>query len=208
MSVYQPYRYNISSLRQLPMCRSNNSRALHIKVTDFIQNTMLSGMRILLEHESFGVLFACVVNSSGSLISNEDNMSIPYQLSPSEILLELQKYGFLITYDPRSALSGSQLQYLMTLQGLKFDKIRQLPVRHTTAVVTAYTRHIVAFNASYNSNWLSNTYAASTEEFDAALRNGSAVDLTNISNTMQYDWSWLDYVANIDDILQDNAQML
>lgn len=205
MGVYQPLRYSISSLRQLPSCRSNNSKALRIKVSDFLQNSVLSGMRISLEHDGLGTLFACVVNAGGSLVSIADGHSAPYQLSPTEILLELRKYGFLITYNPRSTLSGDQLQYLMTLKGLHFDKIRVLEVRHVTSLVTAYTRHIVVFNVSNNPNWLSNTYAASTAEFDTAIQNGSAIDITNISVTKQYDWTWLDYVANIDDILADNA---
>lgn len=207
MNVYQPLRYQISNWRQLSQCMSNNSRELHIRITDFVQNYMISGIRIKVEHDSLGVLFACVVGASGNLVSTPVGSDIISELSPSQIISELEKYGFLVTYNPASALKGNQLQYLMTLKGLHFDKLRVLKVRHNGSNITTYTTHIVVFNIKENPNWLDNNYAPPEPEFVRSLQKGSAMDITNISNTQKYDWSWLDYVANIDDILKDNAEV-
>lgn len=207
MSIYQPLRYQISNWRQLPACKSNNSRELHIHVTEFVQNFILSGLRIRVDHDTLGTLFACVVGAGGNLISSSSDSNIPFELTPVQILSELEKYGFLVVYNPRSLLKGDQLQYLMTLQNLHFDKIRVLKVRHIGSDVVAYTKHIVAFNIKENPNWIDNTYSASDSEFSKALTEGSAISIDNISETQKYDWSWLDYVANISDILKDNAEV-
>lgn len=207
MGIYQPLRYQISNWRQLPACKSNNSRELHIHVADFLQNFTLSGFRIEIRHDTLGTLFACVIRASGNLVSTSPGSDVPFELTTSQILAELEKYGFLVAYNPRSLLKGDQLQYLMTLQNLHFDKIRVLKVRHVGSDVVAYTTHVIAFNIKENPNWIDNTYAASDTEFSKALTEGSAMNIDNISETQKYDWSWLDYVANISDILKDNAEV-
>ena len=64
---------------------------------------------------------------------------------------------------------------------------------------------VVAFNVEKNPKWLAYPYLASYKEFeDAVAKSGSAVNLTEASLTKHFDWSWLDYVANIQDILNDN----
>ena len=168
---------------------------------------MISGFRIEVCHDTLGTLFACVIKANGNLISNSLDSDVPFELSTTQILAELEKYGFLVSYDPRSLLKGDQLQYLMTLQNLHFDKIRVLKVRHVKSTIVAYTTHVVAFNIKENPNWIDNAYAASDTEFSKALTEGSAMNLDNISETQKYDWSWLDYVANISDILKDNAEV-
>lgn len=205
MSVYQPLRYQISNWRQLPQCRSNNSRELRITVSDFVQNFMLSGLKISIEHDMLGTLFACVINASGNLISPPPRDHVLRDLTTDQILLELEKFGFLVTYNPRSVLKGDQIQYLITLQQLHFDKLRILRVRHSSNLGISYTTHIVAFNVKQNPSWIDNNYSVPDAEFINSLQNGSAMDITNISDSHKYDWSWLDYVANIDDILKDNA---
>lgn len=206
MTTCQPLRYRVSSWRQLPKCKSNNSRQLSIKVTDFIQDARLSGFRISVFHEDFGVLFACVLNASGNMIT-EHSENVVVEFTPVQILAELKKYGFLITYDPIETLSGDQLQYLMTLKSLHFDKIRILDVWKSKNNVRESHPTVVAFNIAKNPNWLNNDYSASESEFTEALNNGSAINITAISKEHNYSWSWLaGFVANIDDILTDNAE--
>lgn len=203
-----PLRYKISSWRQLPQCMSNNSRELHVSVTDFIQNGVLEGLRIQINHDKLGTLFACVLNASGPLLTTSNNLDTEF--SPSEILAQLERYGFFVEFDPRSNLTGSQLQYLITLNDLHYDKIRIMDVWSTNNITnTKYCNHqIVAFMASANPNWLDNNYSCSVAEFTEALNNGTAANLTKISETQKYDWSWLSqFVANIADIIRDNAEV-
>ena len=205
-----PLRYNISSWRQLPQCLSNNSRELSIHVSDFMGHHGLRGFRISVDHTMFGTLFACVLNASGSIITPVMGYERPEdfrssELTTDQILGELRKYGFIITYKPRKHLGGRQLNNLMTLQGLHYEKIRLLNVWKMQNGVQAFSLKVVAFNPTAHGQWLNNAYSASEKEFLDALEDGTAINLTEISETEKYSWDWLDYVANIDDILKDNA---
>lgn len=204
-----PLRYKISSWHQLPQCMSNNSIELKISVTDFINNNNLSGTRIQVMHPELGVLFACVVNADGNIISCAKCNQI-FEFTPAQIISELEKYGFLIEYNPESSLSGDQLQYLITLNNLDFDKIRVLNVWSTDRYtnVKSFKTMIVAFLSQIHPYWLNNDYSCSEQEFTKALNRGSAINLTEISKTKKYDWSWLKgFVGSIPDILQDNAEV-
>lgn len=196
-----PRRYRISSWRQLPECTSNNSKKLHIYVSDYIHNPYISGMRISVEHEVYGCLFSCILRGRGSLVTliPDSDMSV------REVLLQLAKFGFFIDYDPRDPLAGDQLSYLMTLKDLHFDKLRVLAYSDMKDGAEIFTKHIVAFNSEHHSNWLNNDYCPRREDYMKSLLDGSAVNLTGISETRKYDWAWLDYVADINDIIEDQA---
>lgn len=199
-----PLRYNISDWHQLKDVQSNNSRDLSISVSDFIQDNRLSGMRIQVNHKSFGVLFACLVNAQGSIISEFDE-NIVYELTPKQILLQLEVFGFLVTFDPKKHLSGNQINFLMTIQGLGFDKLRILNVWHFENGIKLFNWYVAAFNIKENPDWINNGYSPSEKEYTTALSNGSAMNISALSKEKHWDWSWLDYVANINDILEDNA---
>lgn len=201
-----PLRYRISDFRQLNHCMSNNSRDLSIVVTTFVNDSRLNGLRIRVEHKTFGTLFACVVSGSGSLMSYQEDSGIIYELTPGIILQELKKYGFLIEYDPVDKLSGNQLDYLVTLNQLHFDKIRILNVWSAPLGVKEYHTHIVVFIADRHGDWLNAGYSPSLDEFTSALQSGSAMDISTISQTQNYNWSWLyGWVGDINDILEDNT---
>lgn len=200
----QPLRYQISDWHQLSQVKSNNSRDLKIIVSDFVQDNRLTGLRIQIYHKDFGVLFACITGAQGSLITeNSENLIV--EVTPQQILAELEKYGFLISFEPREHLPGTQLEYLMTLKELGYEKIRVLNVWHLEQTVKVFKWYVVAFSIKENTNWLNNGYAASESEFINALKNGSALNISAVSKTKRWSWSWLDYVANIDDVLADNA---
>lgn len=124
-----PLKYNISDWHQLKDVKSNNSRDLYILVSDLIQNDRLTGLRIQVLHKAFGVLFACILNAQGSIVS-EFNNNMTLELTTKQIIGELKKYGFLVSYNPRNHLPGNQIEYLMTLKGLGYDKLRILNVWH------------------------------------------------------------------------------
>jgi len=207
-----PLRYNISSWRQLPQCLSNNSRKLHLHITDFIQSNDLRGLRIAVDHDMYGTLFACCVNARGSLVTRSNNGPaellddpISYELTTEQILKELHKYGFEVTYNPRENLPGKQIRYLMTLEQLHYDKIRVMATWTAPNGTKEFKVKVVAFQAKYHKYWLNNGYSPSEKEFTKALLDGTAINLTEVSETEHYRWDWLDYVANINDIIKDNA---
>ena len=71
--------------------------------------------------------------------------------------------------------------------------------------VKVFETYVVAFNVSENVQWLNSGYSPNRTEFNRSLENGTAMNLTNISNTKKYRWDWLyNWVANIDDIISDN----
>ena len=194
-----PLRYRISSWRQLPGCLSNTSRHLKIRVADIFKEPSLVGLRITVEHCMFGTLFATVIDASGQLIYPE----YAYRLSDDDILKQLENFGFLVTYTPEKQLPLEQLEYLKTVQALGFDKLRILPVRFNDGKVEI---KVVVFNVEHNPNWLQYPYEASYKEWTQALANtGSAMNITDVSLTKQFDWGWLDYVANIQDIIDNQT---
>ncbi len=210
-SIDQPLRYQISDWHQLTGCISNTAGpSLRIRVADFIidqYNDMISGTRIEVHHDSFGTLFACIVDGGGRMMNIRDGDYAPFELSPDQILSELEKYGFFVTYDKRANLSGDQLSFLMTISSLHFDKLRILKVRcfDRKTSQSYIENHIVVFKIKQNPLWIDNAFTEEQSNFIRSLKEGSAMDISTISESRKYDWSWLDYVANISDILKDNA---
>lgn len=195
-------RYRISSWKQLPQCKSNNSRDLSIRVEELIQNDILTGTKISVVHTDFGVLFATVVDARGNILTEDYDDHI-FTLLTDDILAELAKYGFVIQYKEEALLSKEQVDYLKTLQGLNFDKIRFISVNHKVDNIDTSDTYIVCFNIEQNPQWLHNTYNPSYFEYMLALENGSVMNITNISQTYHYTWDWLyGKVLSIDDIIE------
>lgn len=206
MTPQMPLRYRISSWRQLPGAKSNNSKKLHIHVTDFVPGNSLTGFRITIEHDDLGTLFAYILNAKGSLITPYQDVA--QEFTPGVLLNELKRFGFLIEYNPIKQMPGNQISLLMTINQLKFDKIRVLNVWETSTGVKVFKHHIVAFKADPLGNWLNSGYAPSIDEYTKAITSGAAIDIGILTEAQDMDWSWLvGWVGNIDDILCDNAEM-
>lgn len=207
MSLKDPLQYKITSWRQLPDCLSNNSRDLRIHITDFFNNEELRGFRITVDHTSMGTLFACVLQPRGNIITPGYEYE-EHELDVEHILEQLKMFGFYIEYAAELSLPGNQLDYLLTLDNLGYDKIRILSVWTVDKVtsVKSFETKIVAFQADPLGDWLNNGYAPPVSEFLKALNDGTAINLTEISNTKNYRWDWLKgKVMSIEDIIQENA---
>lgn len=198
-----PLRYEITDWHQLSAAKSNNSRDLSIKVSDLINSKVLTGIRIRIEHSTYGTLFTYVVNAAGAIITEPSSGTV-FTLSNDEILAELAKYGFFITFDEKLHLPPAQINFLQELLSLGYDKLRILNVYENRSLIREAKTYIVVFNIKENPNWLDNDYAATTKEFTEALLNGSAVNISASDQSHKWSWSWLDFVANIQDILDDN----
>lgn len=199
-------RYNISNWDQLSKCRSNNSADLYITVDHVFNDNRLNGTIIRVTHSDFGVLFVCTVNSSGTILTPDPESGIISEFTTDQILKELNKFGFDVTFNLEAGLSGDQINYLMTLDALGFDKIRTLDVYTYDGIGNReFNQYIVAFNIEKCSKWIDQNYSESEKDFLSALNGGGAMNLTYVSQTNQFNWSWLDYVANIEDIIRDNS---
>ena len=204
-----PLRYNISNWLQLSECRSNNSVDLYITVKQIIDDGShrLEGINILVNHTQYGTLFACLVDSKGTLLTPDPDSGIIKEFSTDEICKELYKFGFDVTFEINQHLSGEQISYLITLSGLNYDKLRRLAVYEYDSVGSkVFSEYIVAFNVDGCSDWLDMNYVCRKRDFLEKLNKGVALNLTHVSQTEQFDWTWLTYVANIDDIIEDNGQ--
>ena len=200
-----PLRYNISNWEQLVGCMSNYSTQLHIQVRKIVQDSRLSGTVIDVMHEELGSLFCYLVSGSGPMLASNDPLQ--YELTCSEILKELERFGFFVTFDCKEHLSEKQVEFLKTVKLLGFDKIRILDVySYTNTGVKLYNPHVVVFNVEPNPGWMDNSYSASKDEFLKALSIGSAFDLSTVSEANRFHWDWLDFVGSIDDILAEYSE--
>ena len=197
-----PLRYSISSWKQASKCLSNSSKQLRITVTELCDKINLEGLRIAVEHQRYGTLFAYVINAKGDIVQDQSDAL----LTTEDILAQLAKYGFYITYAVYDRVTGDQIDYLLTIQKLGYQKVRVLTVYKQQDNNEIYTQHLVAFDEMKMLDWLSSDYEASEKEYRDAIELGVAVSLDNMSEAKSFDWSWLTYVANIDDIVRDYVE--
>ncbi len=211
-----PLRYNISNWVQLAECKSNNSVDLHITVKQIIDDGShrLTGTAILVNHTQYGTLFSCLVNASGTLLTPDEDSGIIQEFTTDEITKILATFGFDVTFKINQHLDGDQISYLITLNDLGFDKIRKLYVyRDGDTIISGnaetiqrhYSEFLVAFNVEKCPDWIHNDYTCSSKVFLKALESSGAMNLTDLKQTKGFDWTWLTYVANIEDIIEDNS---
>lgn len=196
--------YKITSWLQLNQCLSNHDpdlRASGVQITDDV----LQGVVVRVTHRKYGCLFAYLVDGTGVDV---ENPAIPI-LTPEEILTELHRFGFYIMYDPIGTLPGRVIDYLITLDKLGYDKIRYMLIAEPTIYDTEKDPDylITAFKIKNHPDWINNTYRATRDEFQNALMDGTAINITAISEENHFDWSFLrDYVLNISDIIEEYSR--
>lgn len=200
-------RYEIDSWDEITGCQSNNSPKLHLTY-DVALGRSLSGQIIRVEHDDYGCLFSYVVEASGVDVSCAPNGTV-FQLTTDELLMELEKYGFIVKFSKCLQISNAQYQLLMSSQLLGMSKIRIMYVDMTTKrnrFDDDYERkpYLVMFKTDKLPMWLSNGKVCSKQEFEDALAKGYAVNLTECEGGLHgNDWSFLtDKVLNVTDILK------
>lgn len=200
-------RYEIDSWDQITGCQSNNSPKLHLTY-DVALGRSLSGQIIRVEHDDYGCLFSYVVEASGIDVSCSSNGTV-FQLTTDELLMELEKYGFIVKFSTCLQISDAQYQLLMSSQLLGMSKIRIMYVDMTekcNRFDDNYERkpYLVMFKTDKLPMWLSNGKVCSKQEFEDALSKGYAVNLSECEGGLHgNDWSFLtDKVLNVSDILK------
>ena len=203
----QPLRYQISNWKQLKHCLSNNSKHLHAYTETYLNNKNINGLKILVEDDRYGVLFAYCVDITGDIVTPYS--SVIDSFSTDLILTELKRFGFLITFIEEKSLSGNQIDLLMTLSHLNFDKLRIMNhYKYDSDGQKEFTSDVILFNTDHLVDWINPGFACTDNEFDKAIKSGWALSVTNITDRdkKHYDWTFLyNKVMNIDDLLKANS---
>lgn len=205
-----PYRYNISNWQQLAECKSNNSVDLYITVKQIIDDGShrLQGVNILVNHSQYGTLFACLINSSGSVLTPDPVSGIIKEFSTDEILAELNKFGFDVEFSINQHLSGDQISFLMTVNDLGYDKLRRIWVQDRPD--GTYSEYVIVFNTSSEKcpqKWITGdpVVQCGKKLFVDALIGSVAMNLTDLAQTKDFDWTWLTSMVNIEEIIEENG---
>lgn len=193
-------QYEISDWSQLAKCQSNNSPELKIVVSKYLQNFDIEGTKIEITHPKYGTLFAYTILPKGDLIT-DINCCCQDVMTHTTLLNEIQRYGFYVDYVAEAHLSAGLVNLLKTIQGLHFDKIRLFAV-HENSDPTNSTLYITAFNIQTNEQWLNSGYSPSRKEWEEAILNGTAMNVSGLNEARKYNWSWIyNAVYDIDQIL-------
>ena len=204
-------RYEIDSWDEVPGCLSNNSKHLHLTY-DAVLDKRLTGGIVRVEHDRYGCLFSYLVNGSGPLLSVQEDGTL-FELTAEQVLKELEKYGFLVSFAEKYVLDDDQFSLLSTIHDLGVAKVRIMYVNEEKKYLNTYKdsnvlkAYLVAFNAGGLPRWLSNTYTCNEDEFSDALRTGKAFNATNLKGGLQppHNWSFLaDSVLNVTDLLESS----
>lgn len=202
----QPLRYSISSWYDLPKCLSNNSKELKIFVEDILDDDSLVGTLISIYHKKYGALFSHLVDSYGEIVTPTPH-GRPHEFKYTEILEELAKFGFVVEFTPQLHLSDSMKSYLKTLQHLNYDKLRIITIKSSSKYIIdnlETINYVVAFSPDKLPKWLDNMYDPSKSEFSDALMAGDACNVSMSPEGKHLDWSWLDYIASISDLIDND----
>lgn len=186
-------RYRISKWEQAVKCKSNLSDQYSIHVSSVDYTPDISGKLIQVQHQHVGVVFSVLLDPRGERVDSNSNL---HPMPTEQILNYLRMFGFNIEYHPEASLPEEQRRYLQEIQNLHMDKIRILYVRNSSSR-EPFSPILTAFLSPVLSDWLLNTYSCTRAEFDSACGSGLAVPL----DKEDFDWSWLTYVANIEDLL-------
>ena len=203
-------RYDIDSWDQLPGCLSNNSRHLHLTY-DVVIDKPLTGGVIRVEHDRYGCLFSYVVQGSGNLLSSQEDGTL-FELTTGQILSELRKFGFIVSFSKTPVIDDDQFKLLCTVNDMGLSKIRVMYVdvnKHgyntQDGCSDQRTAYLVAFNEKNLPIWLSNCHYCSEEEFKDAVVKGYCVNLTYVKGGLQPSHNWVfltDKVLNVVDLLE------
>ena len=182
-------QYQISDWKQLSKVQSNLSPDLKISVSSYLQNDDITGTKIEVLHPTYGTLFAYIIDPRGELVlpirTSTDDI-----IHTSTILNELRRFGFYVDYQEEYNMSRGQVEFLRTVQGLHFDKIRLMCVYENNDV-DVKTNYIVAFDIRNLTDWLNSSYSCSRREFEKAVSLGYAFNISGLEYAQRYNWSWV-----------------
>lgn len=209
-----PLYYAIDNWHQLPNARSNTDPSLRIRVTDFVDSDIFQAVRIQVVHPQYGILFSCITNATGRLVSWDDSA----YLKTDQILAALRQLGFDVRVKKHPRLNNQTREYLKNARDLGFTHVRWVikkvpfvkkstlkPDRpepgdfHRPPMDYRRERVVVCFNENKTPEFIKQ-YVPPIKISDWFVMEVSPNDNPNL------DFSWLDVPMHIDSILTDNIK--
>lgn len=145
-----------------------------------------------------------MIEGSGQLISDKDERGryLPF-MTTNEILKQIEKFGFIVKYDVKRNLPGEVIAFLSKLYTLGYDKITRIIVQTKDNEGKLYDRPtvIVMKTSEYNDDLLTFGCKVSQNRFNRKLDSNTVI---NVTEEPGMTWSWLKYMANISDLLDEN----
>ena len=165
----------------------------------------LNGMVVSVSHPNYGVLFAAMIEGSGILITDvdEEGIDIPF-LTTEEILRQLMKFGFYITYDVKDNLPIDVFVFLAKLEDLGYDKITRIALEsYDVSGNKLWLPTIIVMKSEFNPDLLTFDCKVTKKAFQAKLSEASIINVTHEPGMV---WDWVTYIANISDLLDENVE--
>lgn len=187
----QPLHYAIDDWHQLVNARSNTDPTLRIQVTDFVDSMILQGVRIIVKHPQYGVLFSALSNANGRLIDPDTR----FGLTTTDILDALAQLGFDVKFKVRVELNPATRAFLTAAQTAGYTHIRRLLWRMTTLMTVPV---IVCFNE------VTHPELVNQQLRSVPILDGNIMKVSPNSNP-NLDFSWLfDIPLHIESVLTNN----
>jgi len=144
-----------------------------------------------------------MIKGHGSLITEiaEDGGDLPF-LSTQQILDQLMKFGFYVTYDVKNNLPQETFNFLAQVLDLGFDKITRVALETIDDCgIKVWRPTILVMKSEYNTDLLNFDCKLARKAFNQKLTDNV---LMNVTHTDNIQWDWVIYIANISDILKEN----
>lgn len=194
-------QYQISDWSQLSNCMSNNSPELKIIVCNYVQNDDIEGTKIEVHHPVYGTLLAYTISPKGNLITDITDKDIDV-MHTQTLLNELRRYGFYVDFVEEENLPEGQINLLKSLKAFNFDKLRICSI-HSDYEDFYSTIRVTAFNIKENPYWINSGYSPSKAEWENALLNGSAFNVSGLDGAEDYSWDWVyNAIIDIEELLE------
>lgn len=147
-----------------------------------------------------------MIEGSGKIISKQDEegYDIPF-MNTEAILKELERFGFLVSYDVKSNLPDKTLDFLQSAMRLNYDKINRVLLQTKSRYGETIWKPTVIIYKSVDMNVDLMKYGVKLlrskylEKVDAGV-------LMNV-NEEDINWDWVDSFYNLSDIMDENKDM-
>lgn len=205
-AVIEPKYYAIDNWRQAANATSNVDPSLRIRYTQFCNSHIIEGGRLQVVHPEYGILFACLVNATGSLVDYDADAF----LNTESILLALRQLGFDIRFKINPKINADTRQFLESALQLGYTSVRWAIKKHLIQTnskvytgncihkgcVEGHVRVVICFDSNKRPEFL-NQYIAPIKNF------GGDILEVDFSKNPHLDFSWLLLPMDIESILRE-----
>lgn len=164
----------------------------------------LEGLLLQVNHTNLGTLFAAVIQGTGVLVTQEDEYgyAIPF-MTTDEILRQISKFGFYVTYKRRSHLPGPVLDFFQRWMDMGYGRITRVLLQSENKYGdTIWVDSVVLFKETVENQDLL-CYGKKLSRI-AYMKKVDANSIQNVTN-VGFDWDWVDSFYRLEDIMDENV---